>query len=318
MDRKLFLFGFCLAAFAMSAAAQTNVTNNNDGTANTVPVYTGTATLGNSPISVSGGNVGIGTGSSNPTAQLQVLSNSNTSGWWPVANLGIGNNPGATDYTQLMIGQINTGIMFLDVMNQVNTKGSLAISPWGGGKVGIGTTNPGYTLDVSGQIHATQAINASGGVTFPDGTTQTTAFNSTLCGGDYAESMDATGIRARYSPGDVLILDAQNPGKVLKSTEPYSTAVAGIYSTRPGTVGRRQMTPKSADEVPMAMVGVVPTKVTAENGPIRVGDLLVSSSTPGYAMKGTDRERMLGSVIGKAMGPLESGTGTIEVLVTLQ
>jgi hypothetical protein len=35
-------------------------------------------------------------------------------------------------------------------------------------------------------------------------------------------------------------------------------------------------------------------------------------------MKGTDRNRMLGAVIGKAMGSLDSGTGVIEVLVTLQ
>jgi hypothetical protein len=68
----------------------------------------------------------------------------------------------------------------------------------------------------------------------------------------------------------------------------------------------------------MAMVGRVPTKVSAENGPIKVGDLLVTSSTPGYAMKGTDRSLLTGAVVGKAMGPLDSGTGTIEVLVTLQ
>ena len=68
----------------------------------------------------------------------------------------------------------------------------------------------------------------------------------------------------------------------------------------------------------MAMVGVVPTKVTVENGAIHRGDLLVSSSVPGYAMKGTDRSRMLGAVIGKAMGSLDSGSGVIEVLVTLQ
>jgi hypothetical protein len=73
-----------------------------------------------------------------------------------------------------------------------------------------------------------------------------------------------------------------------------------------------------ADEIPVAMAGVVPTKLTAENGLIRRGDLLVTSSTPGCAMKGTDRNRMLGAVIGKTMGPLDAGTGVIEVLVTLQ
>ena len=68
----------------------------------------------------------------------------------------------------------------------------------------------------------------------------------------------------------------------------------------------------------MAMVGIVPIKVSAENGPIRRGDLLVTSSMAGYAMKGTDRGKMLGAIVGKAMGDLESGTGVIEVLVSLQ
>jgi len=35
-------------------------------------------------------------------------------------------------------------------------------------------------------------------------------------------------------------------------------------------------------------------------------------------MKGTDRARMLGAVVGKALEPLREGTGLIQVLVTLQ
>jgi hypothetical protein len=132
--------------------------------------------------------------------------------------------------------------------------------------------------------------------------------------------VDVSGSRTSYEPGDVLVIGTNSGSDVAKSAEPYSTLVAGIYSTRPGTVGRRQVTdPKaSKTEVPMAMMGIVPTKVSAENGPIKRGDLLVTSSTVAYAMKGTDRSRMLGAVIGKAMGNLDSGTGVIEVLVTLQ
>lgn len=115
-----------------------------------------------------------------------------------------------------------------------------------------------------------------------------------------------------------MVIDPDSPGKFLKSAEPYSSSVTGIYSTKPGVVGRRQLTPKSDDEVPMAMIGIVPTKVSAENGSIHPGDLLVTSSTMGYAMRGTDRTRMLGAVIGKALGSLDSGTGVIEVVVTLQ
>jgi hypothetical protein len=65
-------------------------------------------------------------------------------------------------------------------------------------------------------------------------------------------------------------------------------------------------------------VGIVPCKVSTENGPIMTGDLLVTSSTPGHAMKGTDRSRMLGAVVGKALEPLQKRSGVIQVLVTLQ
>lgn len=68
----------------------------------------------------------------------------------------------------------------------------------------------------------------------------------------------------------------------------------------------------------MGMVGIVPTKVSAENGPVKPGDLLVTSSQLGYAMKGTDHNQMFGAVIGKALGHLDAGTGVIEVLVSLQ
>jgi hypothetical protein len=44
----------------------------------------------------------------------------------------------------------------------------------------------------------------------------------------------------------------------------------------------------------------------------------VASSILGTAMKGTDRSRLTGPVIGKALDGLNSSTGTIEVLVTLQ
>jgi hypothetical protein len=103
------------------------------------------------------------------------------------------------------------------------------------------------------------------------------------------------------------------------SRTPYSTQVAGIYSTKPGMLAAPHPVDANFEgEVPLAIVGIVPCKVTAANGPIHEGDLLVTSSRPGYAMKGTDRRRMLGAVVGKALEPLRAGTGVIEVLVTLQ
>jgi hypothetical protein len=59
-------------------------------------------------------------------------------------------------------------------------------------------------------------------------------------------------------------------------------------------------------------------KVDASYGAIRAGDLLTTSPNPGYAMKVTDKAQATGAIIGKALGDLESGTGTIPVMVTLK
>lgn len=217
-------------------------------------------------------------------------------------------NNGSNQYGWIQEYQDNTGVAGIS---------PIAINPLGG-NVGIGTTSPGAKLEVDGSLKLT--TNSGASITFQDGTVQSTAYTGVTCGGDYAESVDVTGGRTNYEPGDLLVIDPSAPGKFLKSDEAYSTLVAGIYSTKPGTVGRRETTyaKNNTTEVPMAMMGIVPTKVSAENGPIKTGDLLVTSSAMGYAMKGTDRSRLTGAVVGKALGSLNSGTGVIEVLVTLQ
>jgi len=315
----------------MSAAAQTG----------TVPLDAGTPPSGltNSNITELNGNVGIGT--TNPSETLSIGSGTNgsvlqmwTSTWGGFLSASGGSNSNIL-FLYPLTGDVRLGSLdgvhepvfemyrTSDYTQQVKVTTS-GNSFFNGGNVGIGTTSPGATvpgtkLEVNGGI--TLTTNSGGAITFQDGTKQSTAYTGVTCtGADYAEAIDVTGDRTTYEPGDLLVLDPNAPGKFLKSNQSYSTLVAGIYSTKPGFVGRKQpATPESsATEVPMAMVGRVPTKVSAENGPIKVGDLLVTSSTPGYAMKGTDRSLLTGAVVGKAMGPLDSGTGTIEVLVTLQ
>ncbi|NDK15464.1 MAG: hypothetical protein GW911_25830, partial [Armatimonadetes bacterium] len=137
-------------------------------------------------------------------------------------------------------------------------------------------------------------------------------------GADFAEFVSANE-SAACEPGDVMVVSEDRDRAIRKSTAPYSTAVAGIHSTKPCLIGRsHQYETAINDEIPLAITGIVPCKVTAENGPIHRGDLLVTSSTPGHAMKATDKLRMIGAVVGKAFGNLESGEGVIEVLVTLK
>jgi hypothetical protein len=258
----------------------------------------------------------VGNGNINVPQALWVDSNLNGGAVYaPHAGVWIEWNTtsGMTDFVNNQ-GQGAGGWQFINT-NDGGTPTGTPMVILASGDVGIGTTGPQYPLDVAGTIRTT-----SGGVIFPDGTTQTTAFIPANCGADYAESVGVTGDRTKYEPGDILVIDPDAPGKFLKSNQAYSSLVAGIYSTKPGFVGRLQ--PETAEtkatEVPLAMIGRVPTKVNAENGPIKVGDLLVTSSTMGYAMKGTDRDRMLGAVIGKALAPLDSGAGVVMVLVTLQ
>jgi hypothetical protein len=59
-------------------------------------------------------------------------------------------------------------------------------------------------------------------------------------------------------------------------------------------------------------------KVDASFGAIKAGDLLTTSPNPGYAMKVTDKAEASGAIIGKALGDLASGTGTVPVMVTLK
>ncbi len=133
-------------------------------------------------------------------------------------------------------------------------------------------------------------------------------------GADYADLMSVEGDVNDYEPGDVLVISDSEDGAVELSTEAYSSAVIGIYSTQPGFVGGGN----NRDGIPVALVGVVPCKVSAEKGPIQRGDLLTTFSTPGHAMKVTDRSNAIGAILGKALAPLDAGTGVILVLVMLQ
>lgn len=136
---------------------------------------------------------------------------------------------------------------------------------------------------------------------------------------DFAEAMVADGGKQGFEPGDVIVLCTHREQAVDVSSEPYSTKVAGVYSTRPGIVGSSHpMDGVLETEIPVAVVGIVPCKVSAENGPIAIGDLLTTSGTAGHAMKALNRAASMGAIVGKAMEPLPSGKGVIKILVLLQ
>jgi len=134
---------------------------------------------------------------------------------------------------------------------------------------------------------------------------------------DYAEAFDVTPT-GDITPGSVLIIDPDNPGKLAVSYLPYDSRVAGIVAGAKGLgSGVRLVTGKSDHNV--ALAGRVYCNVVASETGIEPGDLLTTSSLPGYAMKVTDYARTQGAILGKAMERLQKGQkGQILVLVTLQ
>ncbi|HPS79877.1 MAG TPA: hypothetical protein PLS53_17080, partial [Thermoanaerobaculaceae bacterium] len=140
---------------------------------------------------------------------------------------------------------------------------------------------------------------------------------------DVAEAFAVEGDVRDYEPGDVMVISEWSDATAEKSTGRASTRVAGVVATRPGVVLSRKGTDEDmSTSVPLGVLGVIPTKVTDEGGPIRRGDLLTTSSTPGHAMKATPVivQGMpiypTGAVLGKALQPFDGpGSGIIEVLV---
>ena len=139
-------------------------------------------------------------------------------------------------------------------------------------------------------------------------------------GADLAEAFDVTGNRASYEEGDILIISKSSDRHVEKSDKPYSSLVAGVYATKPGVLlTEEDIDTDLSGKVPMGVVGVIPTKVCLEGGPIERGDMLVTSSIPGVAMKADPDKVKVGQVLGKALQGFNSETiGKIKVLVNVK
>jgi hypothetical protein len=121
----------------------------------------------------------------------------------------------------------------------------------------------------------------------------------------------------KLSPRQAVTLAPYAGYSLNADTVDGSHASAFAASTQPGFVGGAADGVDLTGKIPLAVAGIVPVKVSAENGAIQPGDLLVSSTIAGHAMRAGDGPPV-GTVIGKAMQPLPRGVGVILVLVILQ
>jgi hypothetical protein len=139
-------------------------------------------------------------------------------------------------------------------------------------------------------------------------------------GADVAEAFDVEGNISSYEPGDILVISTTKDRSVEKSSTPYSNLVAGVYATKPGVLlTEEHIDADLSGKVPMGVIGVIPTKVCLEGGKIKRGDLLVTSSKSGVAMKGNLKKVKIGQVLGKALQDYDqNGIGKINVLVNIK
>jgi hypothetical protein len=272
---------------------------------------------GNSRLFISGGGY-VGVGTTSPANRLTVVGEG--AGIAQIGTTGCGSNyvgitlpltvapGGCTNYTlasspsdQNLYINRPTGNSIRFRENNGYTPDQLVIAS--GGNVGIGTATPTAKLDVNGDTKVTGNITVTG--------------NISAKYQDVAEWVPATRVLAA---GTVVVLNPTQSNQVMASAQSYDTRVAGVISERPGlTLGEA-----GKDKVLVATTGRVKVKVDATRAPIHVGDLLVTSDIEGVAMKsmpldlgGTPIHRP-GTLIGKALEPLEIGTGEILVLLSLQ
>lgn len=268
-------------------------------------------TLGDSGVWAVGGAVGIGTATPSSGSKLHVHSAATAD-----AIVGMGADPAAASafnigYSGLSFGR---GSAFLNVRPD-----ALATAPNPSlrfltsnahrmiitniGRVGIATVSPQYILDVNGQARVAGDLIVEGNVA-----------------AKYQDLAEWVTSDNALTPGSVVIIDDEKVDQVTRSEREYDTRVAGVVSPKPGIV----LGVPGAGKYRIATVGRVRIRVDADRGAIKTGDLLVTSDVPGVAMRskpitmsGVEIHRP-GTIIGKALEPLESGTGEILALLSLQ
>jgi len=244
------------------------------------------------------GNVGIGT--TNPVAPLVISEG--------VSNLETRIDDGGISWTRKSDGAVVERLAFngFSLMTlssrynfklSVNSDTGILFMDDATGNVGIGTMSPTARLQVAGDVVVDGNIAAK-----------------------YQDVAEWVPTSSFIEPGTVVVIDPQEINHVQMVSQAYDTRIAGVVSSRPGIL----LGEAGEDKVKVAHSGRVKVKVDAQYGPIKAGDLLVSSATPGYAMLSTPLDvngismHRPGTILGKALEPLKEGQAEILVLVTLQ
>ncbi|HUP61012.1 MAG TPA: hypothetical protein VNA69_11390 [Thermoanaerobaculia bacterium] len=260
-----------------------------------------------------GGNVGIGTASA-PAARLDVRTNTGSTAVARVMNTSPTGFSGIEYYDSDGVMGTYIGTDNANNTTRINSVNNFPIALLTNNVERMRVASDG-NIGIGGAPVATAKLFVAGAVQVNGTLTATSVIGATYQ--DIAEWVPAT---EDMGPGTVVVLDPTATNQVKPSFAPYDTAVAGVISEQPGVI---LGVPSAAKEM-VATMGRVKVRVTTINGPIRVGDLLVTSGKAGMAMKSISIEiqgvaiHRPGTIVGKALEPMESGEGEILVLLSLQ
>jgi predicted heme/steroid binding protein len=241
----------------------------------------------------------------NRSIAFQQIGNASTASQYLFLNGGLGTtsttaSPTVTSSFAPAFGieATDSGMSIVAAAAGTNVAPTRALTVNSAGHIGIGVApSSGYVVDIAGSLRATDVIGA-----------------------DYQDVAEWVPAGETLTPGMVVVLNHKHNNEVLESRTSYDTSVAGVVSEHPGVV----LGKSGADKAKIATTGRVKVRVDASKAAIEIGDLLVTSDLAGSAMKSEPMEingrrfHQPGTIIGKALEPLPSGTGEILVLLSLQ
>ena len=212
----------------------------------------------------------------------------------------------ANTYTGAVVGNV-TGNITGNLNASIVTATNAIIGTLNATNISIGSGS--ITGPLNGNI-TTALIQANGGTDYSPAQIRgawTLVGNSTLRA-TYADLAEKYHADAEYDVGTVLVLGGVN--EVTVSTTRGDTAVAGIVSINAAYKMNSEAGPDNTHPY-VALAGRVPCKVV---GPIKKGELLVTSAHPGYACSAQSSDNP-NAVLGKALEDFAGDFGVIEVKV---
>ena len=157
-------------------------------------------------------------------------------------------------------------------------------------------SSEGGTFTVTSNATSSNSANT---IVFRDGSGNFSAgvITATTTTARYADLAEKYLADAPYDPGHVVVFGGEH--EVTLSTTEYDSRVAGVVSTAPAFVMNEELESILTPTVTVALTGRVPCQVL---GPVKKGDVLVTSNMPGVAkVLDPTRAYVPGTVIGKSL-----------------